>query len=71
MSTYEALAISEVLALAAEHPNAHVVIAPDVNRVRAKIIQQHHPTFAPKPNATVADIVWELSRLWPSSSVTQ
>jgi hypothetical protein len=41
---YEALAISEVLALAEQHPTASIIITPDVDQTRAKIIQQHWPT---------------------------
>jgi hypothetical protein len=41
---YEALAISEVLALAEQHPTASIVITPDVDQARASIIQKHWPT---------------------------
>lgn len=41
---YEALAISEVLALAEQHLTASIIITPDVDQTRAKVIQQHWPT---------------------------
>lgn len=41
---FEALAISEVLALAEQHPNSGIVIAPEVEQERANVIQQHWPT---------------------------
>jgi len=42
---YDALAISEVMALAEQHPDSSIVIAPEVNQERASIIQQHWPTI--------------------------
>jgi hypothetical protein len=41
---YEALAISEVLALVEQHLTASIVITPDVEQARARVIQQHYPT---------------------------
>ena len=41
---FEALAISEVLALAEQHLTASIIITPDVDQTRAKVIQQHWPT---------------------------
>lgn len=41
---FEALAISEVLALIEQHPTASIIITPDVDQARASIIQQHWPT---------------------------
>lgn len=58
---YEAVAISEVYALADQHPNAAIIIAADVHPERAKSIQHHYPTMHLKANATVQDIVWELN----------
>ncbi len=60
---HEALAISEVLALAQEHPSAHIVISADVEPERARVIQQHYPTLQSRPGATAKNIVWELSHL--------
>jgi predicted nicotinamide N-methyase len=58
---FEALAISEVYALADQHPAAQIIIAADVDPERAKAIQHHYPTMHLKANATVHDIVWELN----------
>jgi hypothetical protein len=57
---FEAIAISEVLALAEQHSSASIVITAGVDHERAKVIQQHYPTMHLKPNATVKDILWEL-----------
>ena len=42
---YEALAISEVLALAEQHPASQILITPEVDQKRASMIQQHYPTI--------------------------
>jgi hypothetical protein len=42
---YEALAISEVLALSEQHPTASIIITPDVDQTRAAVVQQHWPTM--------------------------
>lgn len=57
---FEALSISEVYALADQHPAATIIITADVHPERAKAIQQHYPTMHLKSNATVKDILWEL-----------
>lgn len=41
---FEALVVSEVLALAEQHPYSSIVIAPEVDQERASVIQQHWPT---------------------------
>jgi hypothetical protein len=41
---YEALAISEVLALAEQYPNSRIVIMPEVEEERANVVRQHWPT---------------------------
>ena len=41
---YEAVAISEVLALAEQHPASFIVITPDVDRQWASVVQQHYPS---------------------------
>lgn len=58
---YEALAVSEVYALADQHPLATIIITADIDPDRAKAIQHHYPTLHLKPTATVRDIVWEVS----------
>jgi hypothetical protein len=60
---YEALAVSEVLALTDQHPSATIIVAADVDHERSKLIQQHHPTLHLKPAATTKDILWELASL--------
>jgi hypothetical protein len=49
IEVYEALAISEVFALAEEHGGAQLVITADVEAARAKAVQQHYPTITLKP----------------------
>jgi hypothetical protein len=44
LEVYEALAISEVLALAEQHQSFSIIITPEVDQVRATVIQQHWPT---------------------------
>ena len=44
LEVYEALAISEVLALAEEHQTFSIIITPDVDQTRADMIAQHYPT---------------------------
>lgn len=58
---FEAMAISEVFALADQHPNATIIITADVDAERATMVQQHYPTLHLKPAATVQYILWELS----------
>jgi hypothetical protein len=44
LEVFEALAISEVLALAEEHRVSSIIITPDVDQARADVIAQHYPT---------------------------
>ena len=55
----EAIAISEVLALAEQHPSATIIIKGEIDPERAKVMQ-HYPSLHLKPRATVKDILWEL-----------
>jgi hypothetical protein len=59
---FEAVSISEVYALADQHPAATIIITADVHLERAKAIQHHYTTLHLKPAATVQDIVWELGQ---------
>jgi hypothetical protein len=61
-TVFEGLAISEVLALAEQHPLASIIITADINPERAKVIQQHFPTMHLRANCTVQEIVWELGQ---------
>lgn len=45
-TVYEALAISEVFALAQEHPEAQIIITAGVDARRAMVIQRHYPTIS-------------------------
>lgn len=60
---FEAIAISEVYALADQHMNTTIIITSDIYPERAKAIQHHYATLHLKPEATVQDIVWEVSNL--------
>jgi hypothetical protein len=44
LEVHEALAVSEVLALAEQHPVSSIIITPDVDQARAQVIAQHYPT---------------------------
>jgi hypothetical protein len=68
---YEALAISEVLALAANHFDAQIVITSDVEPRRVAVIQEHHATLVLKAGATAADLIWELEQISPSPTLQQ
>ncbi|MFL6314729.1 MAG: hypothetical protein ACJ71W_21700 [Terriglobales bacterium] len=60
-TVYEAIAITEVYALADQHPTAQIIITADIDPERAKAVQHHYPTMHLKVNATIKDIIWELS----------
>ncbi len=62
-TVYEALAVSDVYALADQHPLATIIITADVDPERTKAVQHHYPTLHLKADATVRDIVWEISNL--------
>jgi hypothetical protein len=62
-TVYEGLAVSDVYALADQHPLATIIITADVDRERAKAVHHHYPTLHLKADATVRDIVWEISNL--------
>ena len=62
-AVYEALVVSEVYALADQHPLATIILTADIDPERAKVIQHHYTTLHLQPNATVRDIVWEVSNL--------
>lgn len=58
---YEALAISEVFYLVEQHPVAHIVVDHTVEQEVAEKIALHYVTLRLKPEATAADVVWELA----------
>ena len=57
---FEALAVSEVFALAEEHPGAQIIIGAEVEAERARVIQQRYPTMRLNEDATLKDVLWEL-----------
>lgn len=67
---FEALAISEVLALVERHPDAHIISTAGVDPERARVVQHRYPTLQLNPEATAQDIVWELSLYCPPASST-
>ncbi|HEY2235451.1 MAG TPA: hypothetical protein VGK01_18415 [Candidatus Angelobacter sp.] len=68
-TVYEALAVSDVYALADQHPAATIIITADVDPERARAIQHHYPTLQLRPAATVREIVWELSQFTKDEAV--
>jgi hypothetical protein len=62
-TVYEALAVSEVYALADQHPKAQIILTADIDPERAKAIQHHYPTLHLKADASARDIVWEILNL--------
>jgi hypothetical protein len=66
---HEAIAISDVYALADQYPTAQVIITADIDPERAKAIQHHYPTLHLKADATVRDIMWELTQFSKRGSV--
>jgi hypothetical protein len=66
---YEVLAVSEVLYLCEKHPRLLVVIDHTVEPAAAKEIADWHITLRLKKEATVRDVVWELTGLFPNYQV--
>jgi hypothetical protein len=66
---YEALAVSEVLYLCQQHPRLVVVIDHTVEPDAANEVAGRHITVQLKKKATVRDVVWELSCLFPDVQV--
>jgi len=59
---FEAVAISEVYALADQHPTAAIIIiTADVHPERVKAVRHHYTILHLKPEATVKDVLWEYS----------
>ena len=68
---YEALAVSEVLHLVEHEDIDCVVIAPDVSDEAARVVAEHSVTLRLRPEATAADVLWELSQLFGSDARMQ
>ena len=60
---YAALAVSEALYLCEQHPTLVVVIDHTIEQDAASEIASRHITLRLKKQATVRDVVWELSGL--------
>lgn len=56
VSVFEALAITEVFALAQQHREAYIVITHDVDAEQAKAVQLRYPTIHLKAGATASDV---------------
>ena len=67
---WEAMAISEVLHLLATERIDIVVIAPEIDEARARVVQQHCVGFQLEPQASTADVIWELSQLFQTKPAT-
>ena len=65
---FEAMAFSEVLHVCEHHNISAVLIGPEINHPSLPEIQQHHITVRLEPQTQVADLVWELSHLFPGTS---
>ena len=63
---FEALAVSEVLHLCEHEDVDCVVIASDVSDEPARVVAEHSVTLRLRPEATAADVLWELSQLFGS-----
>jgi len=68
---YEALATSEVLYLCDQHDIAAVLLAPGVKPRGLDEIKKHCITFTLGRDATVEDVLWELSNLFQSADGIQ
>lgn len=63
---WEALAISEVLALCEEHDIDAVIIAPEVQDRKRKAAELGRICVLLESGATVANVIWELEQLFPT-----
>ena len=70
-TVWEALAISEVLNLIEHESVDAVIVAPEISKERAADIETHIMTLRLTDKTTTADIIWDLSLLFPSSSAVQ
>jgi hypothetical protein len=65
---YEAVAVSEILAVMEQHKLAILVIDFTVEDEAAAELQHRFITLRLKSHATVADILWELSGILPDTA---
>ena len=66
---FEALDVSEVLHLCEHHNIDAVVIGADIDEPDVIEVQLRRITIKLKADATVKDLVWELSNLFPDKTV--
>jgi AmiR/NasT family two-component response regulator len=67
---FEALSVSEVLYLCEQHDIDAVVIATEVDDPDLIEAQMRRITIKLKPEATVRELIWELSQLFPDKAET-
>ena len=68
-TVFEALDVSEVLHLCEHHKIDAVVIGADIDEPDVIEVQLREITIKLKAEATVKDLVWELSNLFPDKTV--
>jgi len=66
---FEALDVSEVLHLCEHHKIDAVLIGADIDEPDVIEVQLREITIKLKAEATVKDLVWELSNLFPDKTV--
>lgn len=67
---FEALSVSEVLHLCEHHEIDVVIVAPEIEEPDLVDVQLRRATMKLKPGAKAAEVVWELSNLFPSRPST-
>jgi hypothetical protein len=66
-TVWEALAVSEVLHLSAEHPVDAVIVAAEVTARQRQAVSAHCVCLMLSAEASGADILWELEQLFPQA----
>ena len=67
---FQALAVSEALYLCEHERIDVIVIAPDIEDPDFAEAQLRYITMRMKPGASVKDLIWELSRMFPDRPLT-
>jgi hypothetical protein len=67
---WECLSVSEALYLCENENVDVIVIAPDIEDPDLAEAQLHYVTIRMKPEATAMELIWELSKLFDSGSVS-
>ena len=68
-TVYEALSLSEVFALVERDLSATILITAEVDRERARAVEERYPALALKAHARVEDVLWELALLFPGTAI--